>query len=270
MIETNNLSFSYNNDEGGVFILRNINLTIKDGEFVSIIGRNGSGKSTLVKVFNALNLPTDGEVFVDSLKVSEEENLYQIRQNVGMVFQNPENQIVGTTVEDDVAFALENLGVPRDEMVERVHNTIDYFGLTDKKQSEPYSLSGGEKQRLAIASVMAMRPRHLILDEPTAMLDPYGRKQVMDKMFQLHKNGMTIILISHHMEEVLKTERTIFLQNGEIVFDGTPEAFFLSKEIKNSDIEAPPIFQLQKKLKKKGVLKSYCKNYADIVADIMQ
>jgi energy-coupling factor transport system ATP-binding protein len=255
MLKIKNLSFTF--PEREVFILSAINLEIYPGEKVAIVGRNGSGKSTLARLFNGLLFPTQGEVEVDGIAVMENDQLYQVRQKVGMIFQNPENQIVGTTVEDDVAFALENLGIPREEMLERVEKTLRSLSLWHKREEEPHNLSGGEKQRLAIASVMVMEPDYLVLDEPTAMLDPAGRKQVMDMILNLNNKGITIILISHHMEEVLQMDRVIYLKAGKIAFDGKSEDFFLSSHLKDSRIVPPPLFELQKKLQFSSFFKDY-------------
>ena len=268
MLKIKNLSFRF--PEREVFILSDINLEIKPGEKVAIVGKNGSGKSTLARLLNGLLFPVSGEVEVDGIKVEENDALYQVRQKVGMIFQNPENQIVGTTVEDDVAFALENLGVRREEMVVRVEKTLRALGLWEKRVEEPHNLSGGEKQRLAIASVMVMEPAYLVLDEPTAMLDPLGRKQVMEMLLNLNQQkNITIILISHHMEEVFQMDRVIYLKKGQVSFDGKPADFFRSSQIKDSRIVPPPLLELQNKLKIKIVFKDYRQLVDYITANYM-
>jgi len=232
LISFEKVSFSY----GEKKVLNNIDLYIEDGEFVGLIGGNGSGKSTLMKLINGILLPNLGTVMVDGMQTSDEQKLFEIRKNCGMVFQNPENQIIASTVEEDVAFGMENLGVPREEMEKRLCTVIDFVGLSGKRHRNPHTLSGGQKQRLAIASVLAMHPNHMVMDEPTSMLDPEGAYEVLEIYLRLKRDGKTVIVSSHNMEELIDCDRLIYIKNGKIFVQGKPKEIF--KRLKNSeDIE---------------------------------
>jgi energy-coupling factor transport system ATP-binding protein len=225
MIEIQQMSYAYPTEEGELAenVVKNISLNIKDGEFTAILGHNGSGKSTLAKTLNAILLPTDGDVTVYGMNTKDEEKTFDIRKTVGMVFQNPDNQIVATLVLEDVAFALENLGVEPTEMLERAENALKAVDMYDYRNHAVHKLSGGQKQRVAIAGVIAMRPKCIVLDEPTAMLDPKGRREVMSTLRKLNADyGITIILITHFMDEATQANRVIVMDKGEILLDDTP------------------------------------------------
>lgn len=232
MIRATGLGFRYQNRGGqDIWALRDISLRIDSGSFVAVIGPNGSGKSTLARQFNALLMPSEGEVLVRGLSTGDEANRWQIRQLVGMVFQNPDNQLVASTVEEDVAFGPENLGLPGSEIRERVDEALALTGMTCFRQHAPHLLSGGQKQRVAIAGVIAMRPQYLVLDEATAMLDPRGRQEVMETVIRLNRQeGITVICITHYMEEALASERVLVLDQGRIVLDGHPYRVFQQAE----------------------------------------
>ncbi len=232
IIKAEGVRFHYDtdNEEGAaqsLTVLDNINLDIKMGEFVAVLGHNGSGKSTLAKHFNALLLPTGGHVLVDGKKTSDEHNIYEIRRMVGMVLQNPDNQLVSTIVEEDIAFGPENLGLEPDEIVRRVHDALSTVGMLDYKEHAPHKLSGGQKQRVAIAGILAMQPDCLVLDEPTAMLDPQGRKEVLETISRLNRErGMTVVLITHYMDEAANADRVVVMEHGQIIMQGTPREVF--------------------------------------------
>lgn len=229
IITVDNLIFEYTDEDTGEKnrVLDNVSLNVKEGEFLAVLGHNGSGKSTLAKHFNAILLPTEGRVFVDGIDTSDESRLFDIRRRVGMVFQNPDNQMVATIVEEDVAFAPENLGVPREEIRERVDNALETVGMTAFKRHAPHMLSGGQKQRVAIAGVLAMQPEILVMDEPTAMLDPNGRAEVIQTIKKLNREmGMTVILITHYMDEAVQADRVIVVDSGHISMEGTPRDIF--------------------------------------------
>ena len=272
MFEFRNVSFSYEDPEEQepeydkrskkikidetlipkkVFAVEDLNFTIADGEFVSIIGRNGSGKSTCAKLMNGLLLPENGTILVQQINTAETEMVWEIRRNVGMVFQNPDNQIIGTTVEEDVAFGPENLGVPHEEMVERVYRSIERVGLRGFEKKEPHLLSGGQKQRVAIAGILAMNPKCIVLDEATAMLDPVGRREVMGVITELNRDyHITIVLITHHMDEVALTKRAILIDKGRLIADGTPKQIFSHRdEIYEAGLELPQVTQLFYRIK---------------------
>jgi len=252
VIEFKNVSFSYLSPER-IDVLKDVNLKIDKGEFVSIIGRNGSGKSTLARLISVLLLPSEGEVFVDGMNTREEENLYKIRRKVGMVFQNPDNQIVSQIVEEDVAFGLENLNFPPDKIRERVDGVLEEVGLYEFKNFPPHFLSGGQKQKLAIAGVLVMEPEYLVLDEPTSLLDPRGRRDVINLILKLHKKGITIVLITHRMEEASISQRVIVLNDGRIEMDGPPQDVFKEVErLRSIDLSVPPLTYLSHLLKKEG------------------
>jgi ABC-type cobalt transport system, ATPase component len=256
MIKTINLRHSYPGADGAeVVALEDISLTVNAGEFIAVIGTNGSGKSTLAKHFNALLLPTGGECLVDGLSTSLAENVWAIRQKVGMVFQNPDNQIVAAVVEEDVAFGPENLGVPPAEIAVRVAGALDLVGMAEYRHHGPHLLSGGQKQRIAIAGVLAMRPKCLVLDEPTAMLDPLGRDEVLATVTRLNKQeGITVMYITHFMEEAAAADRIVVLDAGRVVRIGRPaEVFSQVAELKALGLDAPLAADVAARLRAAGV-----------------
>jgi len=225
IIETRDLTFHY--DDDGSLALDGVSLSIEEGSFTAVLGHNGSGKSTLAKHLNAILLPSGGKVYVGGMDTCDEEKLFAIRETAGMVFQNPYNQIVATVVEEDVAFACENMGVPPAEIRRRVDEALAAVGMTEFARHAPHLLSGGQKQRVAIAGVLAMRPRVIVMDEPTAMLDPSGRAEVMQAVSRLNKEtGMTVVLITHHMDEAAQADRVIVMKGGKVALDGTPRQVF--------------------------------------------
>ena len=234
--------------------LRGIDLSFEEGSFVAVLGHNGSGKSTLAKHMNAILLPTQGRVLVNGLDTADENNILNIRRTVGMVFQNPDNQIVANVVEDDVAFAPENLGIPSEEIRKRVDTALGQVGMYDLRMHAPHLLSGGQKQRVAIAGVIAMEPRVIVLDEPTAMLDPQGRREVISTVTRLcREKGLTVILITHHMEECIGADRLIVMSNGSIVADGSPQAVFSQVELMEREgLDVPETVRLAWELNKEG------------------
>lgn len=256
MIRTTNLCHAYAGPEGAeVMALDNIDICVSKGEFVAIIGTNGSGKSTLAKHFNALLLPTGGECLVAGLSTSLPENLWPIRQQVGMVFQNPDNQIVAAIVEEDVAFGPENLGIDPPDIRTRVTEALELVGMSDYRNHGPHLLSGGQKQRVAIAGVLAMRPACLVLDEPTAMLDPLGRREVLAAVTRLNKEeGITVVYITHFMEEAVLADRVVVLDSGRLVMDGKPSAVFAEvAKLKNMGLDAPLAADIAERLRTAGV-----------------
>jgi energy-coupling factor transport system ATP-binding protein len=247
MIEIRNLTHKYrlsNNQE--LTAINNLSLTIEKGEFVAVLGHNGSGKSTLAKHLNALLLPTEGKVLVNGMDTTDPNNLWQIRQQVGMVFQNPDNQLIATTVEEDVAFGPENLGIPPEKIRQRVDEALKMVGMAELASKAPHLLSGGQKQRVAIAGIIAMRPQYLVLDEPTAMLDPSGREEVIKTIRKLNREeGLTLIHITHFMEEAVFADRVIVMEAGEIVFQGKPrEVFSRVSDLKELRLDVPPVTEL--------------------------
>ncbi|HIX78013.1 MAG TPA: energy-coupling factor transporter ATPase [Candidatus Fusicatenibacter merdavium] len=232
-----------------------VNLDIQAGQFIAVLGHNGSGKSTLAKHINGLLVPTEGTLWVDNMDTSEEEDIWKIRQKAGMVFQNPDNQIIGSVVEEDVGFGPENIGVPTDEIWKRVDDSLRATGMIAYRHQSPNKLSGGQKQRVAIAGVMAMRPECIVLDEPTAMLDPNGRKEVLKAVRELNeKEGVTVILITHYMEEVVYADKVFVMDQGRIVMQGTPrEVFSRVEELKELRLDVPQVTLLAYELKKAGV-----------------
>lgn len=250
IINTENISFYYD-EETKKYVFNDLSLSIEKGSFVAILGHNGSGKSTLAKHFNAILLPSGGRVFVDGMDTSDEEKLLNIRKNVGMVFQNPDNQIVATIVKDDVAFAPENLGVPHDKLVKRVDDALKAVSMERFADKAPHELSGGQKQRVAIAGIIAMHPRCIVLDEATAMLDPSGRREVMEVVRRLNREmGITVILITHYMEEAAKADRVVVMDSGKIVLDGTPkEVFVRVDDLKKIGLDVPQVTYLSYLLK---------------------
>jgi len=252
IIELKNVHYRYPDDEEET--LKGVSLEIEEGSFVAVLGHNGSGKSTFAKHLNAILVPTEGTVLVDGRNTSEEENLLSIRRTVGMVFQNPDNQIVANVVEEDVAFAPENLGVPSEEIRERVDNALKEVGMYEYRMHAPHLLSGGQKQRVAIAGVIAMDPRIIVLDEPTAMLDPQGRKEVLETVTELCRNrGITVVLITHHMSECVGADRLVVMSNGKIVADGSPADVFSNVEkMKAEGLSVPATTQTLYDLNQKG------------------
>ena len=232
-----------------------VNLDIREGQFIAILGHNGSGKSTLAKHINALLVPTEGTLWVDSMDTSSEENLWKIRQRAGMVFQNPDNQIIGSVVEEDVGFGPENIGVPTDEIWKRVDRSLEAVGMVAYRHHSPNKLSGGQKQRVAIAGVMAMRPKCIVLDEPTAMLDPNGRKDVLKAVRELNEmEGVTVILITHYMEEVVFADHVYVMDSGHVVMSGVPREIFSQVDtLKKYGLDVPQVTLLAYELKKAGL-----------------
>ncbi len=257
MIEIKDLYFSYENEgenKNPRNVINGVNLNIKEGEFVALLGHNGSGKSTLAKLINALFIPKKGQVLVDGFDTKDDKSVWDIRSRAGMVFQNPDNQLVATVVEDDVAFGPENLGIESSEIRKRVDNALESVNMEDFKKNSPHLLSGGQKQRVAIAGILAMSPTYIILDEPTAMLDPSGRKEVMDTVLKLNKEqGKTIILITHYMDEAAMADRLIIMEEGSIILQGKPrEVFSHVDEIKKIGLDVPQVTELAFDLKKQG------------------
>ena len=251
--ESLNLDFKYDGEEE--FVLKDINLSFKQGEMTAVLGHNGCGKCTFAKHLNAILLPSGGTVYIDGIDTKDENRIYDIRQRVGMVFQNPDNQIVATIVEEDVAFALENLGVEPNEIRRRVDEALKAVGMYEYRMHAPHQLSGGQKQRVAIAGIIAMRPRCIVLDEPTAMLDPKGRSEVMKTVKELNsKYGITIILITHYMEEAAQCERIIVMDKGKVLMDDSPKQVFSRvEELKAVGLDVPQVTELVYELNKYGL-----------------
>ena len=255
IVKIEDLVFEYQTDEGGVRALDRIELAIEKGTFTSIIGRNGSGKSTLAKTINALLVPTEGCVIVGGYDTREEEYIWDIRRMAGMVFQNPDNQLVSAVVEDDVAFGPENLGLPREEIIDRIRISLESVDMYDHRKMAPHLLSGGQKQRVAIAGVIAMKPEIIIFDEPTAMLDPEGRGEVLEIAAKLHKEGATVLLITHFMEETISSDRVIIMDKGAIRIDGSPrEVFSKAEEIRKLGLKLPFAVDMADALRREGFL----------------
>lgn len=252
MLSINNVSFTY---ESGSPALSNVSLRIDDGEFVCIVGHNGSGKSTLAKMLNGLLLPTEGTVIVNGMDTADEDRLLDIRRHVGIVFQNPDNQIVTTVVREDVAFGPENLGIPTEEMIVRVDEALAAVGMESYAESAPHMLSGGQKQRIAIAGMLAMEPNVLVLDEATAMLDPLGRRDIIRIVRELHeKKGITVIMITQYMEEAIGVDRMIVMNGGQVWMEGTPaEIFAKGDELRSIGLDVPAAVELREQLKEKGI-----------------
>lgn len=261
IIRTLKLGFDYlKYDEDGNVLdtqraVNDVSIDIKPGEFVAVLGHNGSGKSTLAKHMNALLLPTEGTLWVDGTDTAKEPELWKIRQKAGMVFQNPDNQIIGTVVEEDVGFGPENMGVPTEDIWKRVNDSLKKVGMTAYRSHSPNKLSGGQKQRVAIAGVMAMRPQCIVLDEPTAMLDPNGRKEVLEAVRDLNKKEkVTVILITHYMEEVIQADRVFVMDSGNLVMEGTPREIFSQVDtLKSYRLDVPQVTLLAHELKNAGV-----------------
>lgn len=256
ILQARDLTFRYTTAEGvAPTVLDQVNLSMEPGTFVAVLGHNGSGKSTFAKHLNAILLPSGGKVYVDGMDTVDENLLLDIRRTVGMVFQNPDNQIVASVVEEDVAFAPENLGVPSAEIRRRVDEALKAVGMTEYARHAPHLLSGGQKQRVAIAGVLAMRPRCIVLDEPTAMLDPVGRREVLDTICQLNEQlGMTVILITHHMDEAARAGRLVVMDNGHVVKDGPPAQVFQDVEgLRRLGLEVPDCVALMYALRQVGL-----------------
>lgn len=261
MIKTDKLVFEYaKRDEEGNIIgksraIDEVSLDIEPGQFIVILGHNGSGKSTLAKHMNALLVPSDGTMWVDGMDTKDDEHLWDVRQSAGMVFQNPDNQIIGTVVEEDVGFGPENLGVPTEEIWQRVEDSLKAVGMIEYRHHSPNKLSGGQKQRVAIAGVMAMRPKCIVLDEPTAMLDPNGRKEVLRSVMELRKREhITVILITHYMEEVVDADHVFVMDHGHVVMQGTPREIFSQVDtLKHYRLDVPQVTILADELRKRGL-----------------
>ena len=254
LIEIKNVGYVYKQvDEADLVALRGVSLNIEKGEFVTILGANGSGKSTLAKLMNGLLLPTDGEVFVDGIPTTDQSRIFEVRSKVGMVFQNPDNQMVASNIEDDLAFGPENLGVPREEIAVRIDEALAAVGMTEHKKGTPFKLSGGQKQRIAIAAVLAMKPEVLVLDESTAMLDPKGRREIMKVLFDLKSKGITIVLITHYMDEAYLSDRVVVINDGRIVKDCLPKELFLQDDPEKYGLCLPPFFDIVNKLRACGI-----------------
>lgn len=255
MIRTQDLYFSYHpGTEDEIKVLKGINLEVKEGEFLAVIGRNGSGKSTFARHLNALLAPVRGDVFIDELNTKDEKTLWEIRSNVGMVFQNPDSQLISTVVEEDAAFGPENLGIPRQEIINRIDKSLKAVSMEDKRYSPPHLLSGGQKQRVAIAGVLAMNPKYLVMDEPTSMLDSKGRAEVREVMKRLNKDGMTVIYITHFMEEAVDASRIVVMEMGEIVMDGSPaEVFEERRKLEELNLGLPAAAELAGELRDAGL-----------------
>lgn len=257
MIECRNLVFKYTASENQEekIAINDVNLQITEGEFIAILGHNGSGKSTMAKHMNALLIPTDGKMLVNKMDTSDMNNLWNVRETAGMVFQNPDNQLVATIVEEDVAFGPENLGVPPEEIRKRVDEALERVGMSEYKKHAPHLLSGGQKQRIAIAGILAMQPKCIIFDEPTAMLDPSGRKEVLDTIIDLNRNyGITVILITHYMDEAAKADRIVVMDKGKLILDGKPRDVFSNVEkMKNIGLDVPQVTELSYELQKVGI-----------------
>lgn len=261
IVKTDNLTFEYirrdenDNVEGITTAVDNVSMSVKPGEFIAILGHNGSGKSTLAKHINAILHPTEGTVWVDGMDTMDEENVWKIRNTAGMVFQNPDNQIIGQIVEEDVGFGPENMGVPTEEIWERVEESLKVVGMYEYRKASPNRLSGGQKQRVSIAGVLAMHPKCIVLDEPTAMLDPVGRREVINAIRGLNDvEKITVILITHYMEEIVHADRVYVMDNGHIEMEGTPrEIFSRVEELKALRLSVPQVTQLGYELKKKGL-----------------
>ncbi len=279
IIETKNLTFEYirrdedGNVEGITTAVDDVSMELVKGKFIAILGHNGSGKSTLAKHFNALVCPTEGTVIVDGMDTGDDEQTLKIRQTAGMVFQNPDNQIIGALVDEEVGFGPENIGVPTEEIWERVEKSLKAVGMYKFRNASPNKLSGGQKQRVAIAGIVAMKPKCIILDEPTAMLDPVGRKEVLNVLHELNeKEGVTIILITHYMEEVIDADRVYVMDSGKLVMQGTPREIFSQVEkLKALKLDVPQVTELAYELKKCGVaLPDGILTNAELVAQLAQ
>ncbi|WP_297630624.1 energy-coupling factor transporter ATPase [uncultured Clostridium sp.] len=258
MIKCEKLSFKYTADEGDNVVeryaIKDIDLTVEKGEFLVVLGHNGSGKSTVAKHMNALLIPSSGVIYVDELDTRDEKNVWTVRSKAGMVFQNPDNQMVATIVEEDVAFGPENLGVPPEEIRRRVDESLEKVGMTEYKRHAPHLLSGGQKQRVAIAGILAMQPECIIFDEPTAMLDPSGRKEVLKNIKEINEEyGITIVLITHYMDEAAEADRVVVIDGGKVVLEGKPKKVFSNVEkMKELGLDVPQVTEIVYELNKCG------------------
>ena len=256
MIECKNVVFKYSTgEEIEKLAIDGLNLEVNEGEFLVVLGHNGSGKSTVAKHMNALLVPTEGTVIVNGLDTSDENNVWDIRATAGMVFQNPDNQLVATIVEEDVAFGPENLGVPPEEIRKRVYDALEKVGMSEYKKHAPHLLSGGQKQRVAIAGILAIQPKCIIFDEPTAMLDPSGRREVMENIKELNKkHGITVILITHYMDEAAQADRVVVMDKGKVIMEGIPRDIFSEVEtMKKIGLDVPQVTEICYELKKAGI-----------------
>ena len=256
IVEFHNVTFCYDADEQQPEpAIRDFTFNVKKGEFVAVLGHNGSGKSTVAKLSNSILIPNEGKVLVKGMDTADEDLSYEIRKTVGVVFQNPDNQIVASIVEEDVAFGPENLGLPREEIRKRVDDSLKAVGMYEYRHHEPHKLSGGQKQRVAIAGIIAMRPECIFLDEPTAMLDPKGRKEVMDTVIKLNKEyGMSVVFITHFMEEAVLADRVAVIDNSRLLLEGTPKEVFKQEDLLRSvGLDIPQITNLAREMKKSGV-----------------
>ncbi|MET3617396.1 energy-coupling factor transport system ATP-binding protein [Peptoniphilus olsenii] len=274
MIQIKNLSFKYDTeDENAKQIIKNVSLDIHEGEFIALLGHNGSGKSTLAKLINGLLIPQEGDVLVEGLNTRSDDDIWAIRAEAGMVFQNPDNQLVATVVEDEVAFGPENLGIAPENIRKRVDDSLRIVGMSEFKKHAPHLLSGGQKQRVAIAGILAMSPKYIILDEPTAMLDPSGRKEVIDTLIRLNREeNKTIILITHYMEEAALSDRLVIMEDGEIVLKGQPREVFSNVDaIKKIGLDVPQVTELASELRKDGFdISTKILNIDEMVEEICQ
>lgn len=259
IVSFDKVSYEYkdntDNLDNGVKVLKDINLDIKKGEFLVVLGHNGSGKSTLAKHINALVLPTEGTVYVNGYDTAEDKHIWDIRSSAGMVFQNPDNQLVATIVEEDVAFGPENLGLPSDEIRKRVDESLKKVGMYEYRRHAPHLLSGGQKQRVAIAGILAMEPKCIVFDEPTAMLDPKGRKSVMEIIHEINKkHGITVVLITHYMDEAVQGDRVVVIDDGKVIMNGTPKEVFSDVNKMNEvGLDVPQVTQIAYELQKEGI-----------------
>lgn len=277
MIKCTNVSFKYVSNDNGItqekYAVKDVDLQVKKGEFLVILGHNGSGKSTIAKHMNALLIPTEGTVIVDNLDTKDLNNVWNIRSKAGMVFQNPDNQLVATIVEEDVAFGPENLGIESKEIRRRVDESLERVGMSEYKRHAPHLLSGGQKQRIAIAGILAIQPECIIFDEPTAMLDPSGRKQVLETIKEINKKyGITIILITHYMDEAAQADRIIVMDQGSIKMEGTPKEIFPQVErMKQIGLDVPQVTELAYELRKEGInISGKILNVDEMVNEICQ
>ena len=277
IIKLDNVSYYYKayNDDGTVGTamgVEGVTLDIEEGSFVALVGHNGCGKSTLAKLLNGLLIPASGTVTVNGMDTAKRENVFEIRKTVGMVFQNPDNQMVASIVEEDVAFGPENLGVPQPEIVERVYGALEQVGMSEYAKRSPHRLSGGQKQRIAIAGALAIRPEVLVLDESTAMLDPLGRREVLEVAHKLNAEGMTVVLITHFMEEVLGADKVIVMNGGHVVKTGTPKEIFDDEQLLNDvGLKAPRAVALSKKLANAGFnVTNNCSNARVLGGEVCQ
>ncbi|PID81261.1 MAG: energy-coupling factor transporter ATPase [Clostridiales bacterium] len=269
IIKSTELCYRYKSEAANA--VDRLDMAIKAGEFIAVLGHNGSGKSTLAKLINALLLPTEGLLYVDGMATGEEGNVWQIRKTAGMVFQNPDNQIIATIAEEDVAFGPENLGYPRQEIIERVAFAIERVGMTEFKRRPPHMLSGGQKQRISIAGVLAMHPKCIVFDEPTAMLDPLGRQEVLNTIIDLHRSGITVVLITHYMNEAALADRILVMHRGKIVKDNLPKNIFWQVEAMQSlSLDVPDVIKIAHFLRQNGIAIERISTIEELIEAICQ